>query len=881
MLNKLSYKPKMVYGILFFIFLHSPSFSQEYIVPDNTDFAGIQLILSSQIKQEIASNVNAIYANQKFFEEIIEKTDLYFPVLNKIFEQSNIHKDLRYIAILESGLSNEPPKPSEDEAGIWKMKSSVAKESSLIINDQMDERMHFGQSTKAVANILLKSNSVFNNWIYSMLAFHVGQEAAMTLADYKFYSARKMSLDAKTHWYIIKAVSYKLAFENYMGKNSNPKLLFFEYEGAPEQTLTEIAEVNQIGTADVKDFNPWFFGIKLPPDYKKYTVFIPLHAEMGVKQGLPRELYSNMPPPIFLMKNGLRAVQAKFGDTHERLALASGITVELLKEYNEIGPFNKLVHGQICYIEKKNKKPTKDTPPFHIVKYGETLWSISQHYGMVTSLLRDFNWMYPGDELKPPEEPKIGQKLWLQQKRPKETGIEIVLEIQEPEFSENALANSEKMGEDDGWSAFEEDAKPEKSEKKPVSNNLNSAPAEVLLSNKNAADSTPDSEISSASDKTTLPGMKESLSNTETKPVESKAVTLAPEPAKETVSVSKPIKSPVVTPTPEPKNETAHESTLVESHVFALAPEPKKEVSATKSGPKDKEPVSPVVLSKEKNTSVASSPQNTIDENKNSTFQSSKGEPGVIYHTVVPNENLFRISLQYNVPIQKIKVWNYLSSNSVSVGQELLIIKDEKAYALAKETPKTNTQSISVSPTPIKAEQPKKNSGTPSSVKSTSVKEKQTEPMVLASSKNEPAPVMANNTKKQEEENKPVRTPLKTETVTQAPKEAKPLREGNKDFHIVGDKETLFGIANKYKMPVSDLMQLNNLDSYDIKQGQRIEVRENVSAAVDFQLHTVASGETLVAIALKYGYKVSEILVWNDRSTLEVNAGEKLKIKKK
>ncbi|OFY66553.1 MAG: hypothetical protein A3H98_00235 [Bacteroidetes bacterium RIFCSPLOWO2_02_FULL_36_8] len=834
MINKLSYISTLTLGIFFTFLSGTQTYGQQYIVPENIDFAGIQLVPSTQLKQEIASNVNAIYANQKFFEEIIEKTDLYFPVINKIFAQTGIHKDLCYIAILESGLVNEPSKPSEDEAGIWKLKSLIAKEASLIINDQMDERMHLGQSTKAVCGILLKSNSIFNNWIYSMLAYHVGQETAITLADYKFYSARKMSLDSKTHWFIIKAISYKLAFENYLEKNPNPSLLFFEYEGAPEQTLSEIADANQIGTADVKDFNPWFFGIKLPPDNKKYTVFIPLHAEMGVKQGLPRELYSNMPPPIFLMKNGLRAVQAKFGDTYERLAQATGITVELIKEYNEIGPFNQLAHGQVCYVEKKNKKPSKETPPFHIVKYGETIWSISQHYGMFSSLIRDFNWLYPGDELKPAEEPKIGQKLWLQQKRPKETGVEIVLDIQEPEFSETALANSEKMGEPDGWEAYDEDTKPEKSENNPVPNNLKPEPVEVLLSNKNTETSSSSSEDSGMS-RNSNSGIRESLS------------------------------APVSAP------------------VNAFAPEPQKEKALPNPEPKDKEPAPPVNLSKEQNTSVVSAPVTTSEETKNSNTKLSGGEPGVLYHTVLPNQNLFRVSLQYNVSIQKIKEWNNLSSNSVSVGQVIKIYKDDKAFVVANEISeaKTITNGSRTSSEPVaKEEQTRKNLPAQPSSKPSTSKEKQTEKTVAVSSKNEPAQATVTTSKNQEEKNKPEVSDSKPEVLTSSIPEVKPVREGNKSFHIVSDKETIFGIANKYKMSVNDLMQMNGFDTYDIKTGQKLAIKDNASAEDNFQLHTVSSGETLVAIAMKYGYKVSEILTWNGRSTLDVNAGEKLKIKK-
>jgi len=44
-----------------------------------------------------------------------------------------------------------------------------------------------------------------------------------------------------------------------------------------------------------------------------------------------------------------------------------------------------------------------------------------------------------------------------------------------------------------------------------------------------------------------------------------------------------------------------------------------------------------------------------------------------IYHEVKPGETLFRLSRQYRVDVAKIRSWNNLPDNTISVGQQLIV----------------------------------------------------------------------------------------------------------------------------------------------------------------------------------------------------------------
>jgi LysM repeat protein len=66
-----------------------------------------------------------------------------------------------------------------------------------------------------------------------------------------------------------------------------------------------------------------------------------------------------------------------------------------------------LYPGQIIYLQPKRRN-AKDN--WHIVQKGETMWEISQKYGIKLKRLYQLNQMIPGTE------PKPGQKLLLRKK---------------------------------------------------------------------------------------------------------------------------------------------------------------------------------------------------------------------------------------------------------------------------------------------------------------------------------------------------------------------------------------------------------------------------------------------------------------------------------
>jgi LysM repeat protein len=60
---------------------------------------------------------------------------------------------------------------------------------------------------------------------------------------------------------------------------------------------------------------------------------------------------------------------------------------------------------------------------------------------------------------------------------------------------------------------------------------------------------------------------------------------------------------------------------------------------------------------------------------QNSSLATESDSYRIKTHEVQPRENLFAISKKYGVSVEKLKEWNNLKGNNLTVGQQLIISK--------------------------------------------------------------------------------------------------------------------------------------------------------------------------------------------------------------
>ncbi len=94
-----------------------------------------------------------------------------------------------------------------------------------------------------------------------------------------------------------------------------------------------------------------------------------------------------------LKANGLIYTVAFDGDTFESISAELGISKRKLRKYNDLYKGYVIKGGDIIYLEKKNNKARKGNS-FHTTQKGESLYGLSQKYGIKLKKLYKMNPMY-------------------------------------------------------------------------------------------------------------------------------------------------------------------------------------------------------------------------------------------------------------------------------------------------------------------------------------------------------------------------------------------------------------------------------------------------------------------------------------------------------
>jgi hypothetical protein len=80
-----------------------------------------------------------------------------------------------------------------------------------------------------------------------------------------------------------------------------------------------------------------------------------------------------------------------------------------LAQYNEIPRDSKLKKGQVLYLQPKRGKASVEFS-YHTVEAGESMYDISQMYGIKLKKIYHMNLMDPGEEPEPSDEIHLRKK---------------------------------------------------------------------------------------------------------------------------------------------------------------------------------------------------------------------------------------------------------------------------------------------------------------------------------------------------------------------------------------------------------------------------------------------------------------------------------------
>ena len=165
---------------------------------------------------------------------------------------------------------------------------------------------------------------------------------------------------------------------------------------------------------NITDYKGWARGLKKAgyatnPRYADQLIGIievyGLH-QYDTKGGL-KWMKENPNPHQPYIANGLVYIVVRAGDSWKSISKEFNVSQSKLRKYNDLYKGYALQVGDILYLEKKNKKADKEHI-VHVLRAGESMYSISQKYGIRLKNLYKLNKMHENDPA-----PKVGTILRL------------------------------------------------------------------------------------------------------------------------------------------------------------------------------------------------------------------------------------------------------------------------------------------------------------------------------------------------------------------------------------------------------------------------------------------------------------------------------------
>lgn len=411
----------------FIIFAQNPASThnaslEAVTVPSTIYFAGMKLELDHAAQKDVQTSVDALLRYPDFFLAKVERANMYYPIIERIFKEEGLPDDFKYLVLQESALVSDAVSTS-NAIGFWQFKVEAAREVGLRIDDEVDERKNIVAATRGAAKYLKKNNVFLRNWAYALLSYNLGLGGVKTTAlNPRYVGETTMPIDKSMHWYVLKFLAHKIAFEAFVGKSNFGNVSLVEYTQCRKKRMDDIAEHFRIELKDLLFYNKWLAVNEVPND-KNYTVILPVKPEIKEETILEAAQPETTQPlatyeykriegvkvPAFLTWNGIEAIQAQEGDNSATLALQGGIRLGKFLRINNLEKFDEIKAGQIYYFGHKKDEALV---LFHTVQPGENVWDISQMYGVEMEAILYKNRMEENEALKP------GRILYLKNRRP-------------------------------------------------------------------------------------------------------------------------------------------------------------------------------------------------------------------------------------------------------------------------------------------------------------------------------------------------------------------------------------------------------------------------------------------------------------------------------
>lgn len=214
---------------------------------------------------------------------LMKRSSRWLPVIEPIMKKNNLPSDFKYLAMIESDLTNAVS-PSK-AVGFWQFLEGTGKQYNLEIYKEVDMRYNQEKETQAACDFLKDLYRRFKSWTLAAAAYNCGGgRISKTIEEQQVTSYYDMLLPNETERYIYRILAFKLIMEN-------PEKYGFHisdegwYQPLEYKTITVTESIENLAQFAIdqgtnlkmlKYYNPWLRSDKLTiSEGNSYVIKLP------------------------------------------------------------------------------------------------------------------------------------------------------------------------------------------------------------------------------------------------------------------------------------------------------------------------------------------------------------------------------------------------------------------------------------------------------------------------------------------------------------------------------------------------------------------------------------------------------------------------------
>ena len=363
--------------------------------------------------------------DREYTRLMMRRKNLYFPLFEKYLAKYNLPDELKYLAIIESGLN--PRAVSRVRAvGLWQFMSATGRYYGLHNNWYIDERMDPEKSTDAACRYLRDLHRMFNNWELALAAYNTGPgnvRKAIRRSGYKktFWDIYS-HLPRETRSYVPQFVAIiytmnHLEEHNFFDEGEEMLVRSDTLRVQKFVNFETLASLTGSCVEDLQKLNPAIQHNAIPETEGQFVMRIPVTA----KEQLLENRFAILDSASKVGKKELELLaktmqgstygrdrivyKVRSGDVLGSIAIRHQVRIADLKKWNNLRSdvihtgqrLNIWVKGSVSTSVASVKKTTPSTASLqdtktYIVQPGDTLWDISKKFnGLSIEKIKSLN----------------------------------------------------------------------------------------------------------------------------------------------------------------------------------------------------------------------------------------------------------------------------------------------------------------------------------------------------------------------------------------------------------------------------------------------------------------------------------------------------------